>query len=204
MTRSVDEMLASLPAHCFRGNGDFEPKLTFAERCGVLALYQTGVSVEQLAAAFKFNRRTVRHITSHDSKKYRSVRNEVLRLGEFDFRKQYITETLVHKVHDAAGKAEIKQTMAEYDASAGNRTSAPNPRASTAAGISMYQGSYDFVHRIEVKWHEANTCNGAEHPAGWYACDLDDGDGTFWEGDPEVHSHFTSAKALEWFKREHP
>jgi len=203
MARTVDEMLASLPPHMFRGNGLYEPKLTFPERCGILALYQSGLSVELLAAAFKVNRRTVRHIINPEGKKYRDVRAEVLRHGEHEFRSIYITEALTQRIAEAAGKSETKLNFKEYDAAHADRAPKANPRATIHEGITLYQGPWPFAHRIEIKWLAENEAPNAEHPAGWFARDLDD-DPEFWTGDAEVHSHFTSAKALEWFKKENP
>jgi hypothetical protein len=163
------------------------------------------MAISNVAAAFKINRRTVRHITNDAGKKYRSVRDEARRLGEFEFRKQYITEDVGIKLAEVAGKIETLQSFKEYDAAAtkGERIQTANKRANGCEGITLYQGPWSFAHRIEIKWLAENEAPNAEHPAGWFARDLDD-DPEFWTGDVEVHSHFTSAKALEWFKKENP
>jgi len=190
--------LNNMEAEMFRASG-FEPRLTFAERCGVLAFHLAKVSVPQLAAAFGVNRRTINKIIATDGNKYRNVREEYQRLGETDFLTKYATAELAAKIAEARSKPEAVQNYTEYDAAITTRKSA-NRRANGQEGITVIKEErHEHSHRIEVGWLAPDTAVDTsgqtfEHPEGWYWRDLD-GD-SLWMGDPENGTHFTSAKTL--------
>src|SRR5262245_4445022 len=59
-----------------RNRDRFAAKLTFDQRCQVLALHRLGVTREDLAMMFGINRRTVTHIYNPQSEHYKSVREK--------------------------------------------------------------------------------------------------------------------------------
>jgi DNA invertase Pin-like site-specific DNA recombinase len=186
-------------------NPNFEAKMSFAERCSILALFRKGVSVRMLAAAFGVNRRTVTHITNPESTRYKAVRDREKAMGTEEFIAEYYTEAAVRKINDAAGKPELNQATSEYDANAGDRLTSASKRATGNAGINTVKlAHHEFSHRIEVAWLEANTAEDDdgpfEHPAGWYWRDLDGEQADRWQGDPDTGTHTTSAKAFNHAK----
>lgn len=212
MTLLFPELPADHPAQnlhpdAMRGNNSkFEAKLNFGQRCAVLALYRRNVSVRMLAAAFGINRRTVTHVITPDSARYRNVRDEEKRLGTAEFMAKYITEEVATRLAEAASKPEITEPYDQYDAKpAAERTGVASPRATGSAGITTIKlPHHEFSHRIEVSWLEADTAEDDdgpfEHPAGWYWRDLDADKPERWNGDPEQQTHLTSAKALQHAK----
>lgn len=199
---SPDHPLNKIDPNALRTTGKFEAKLSFHERCSVLALHRQGVSISALAAAFGVNRRTVVHIATPTSKRYRSVRDEEMRIGPQEFVLKYADEAAVMRINDAAAKQEVDMTGQEYRASTqAERAGVASKRASTSAGITYYKpDGADFTHRIDVKWFEADTLtdqNGTyEHPAGWFWRDMDGGFDEFYNGDVDEGTHMTSTKAL--------
>lgn len=187
-------------------SSNFEAKLTFEERCGILALHIRGTSTAMLAAAFGVNRRTVTHVTSPDGTRYRNVRDRLKAIGEAEFMEQYLTEQAVNKLNAAAMKAETVETQREYATKTlAERGGLASQRATSSAGVNTIKlPHHEFSHRIEVKWLEANTAeddNGPfEHPAGWYWRDLDGETPERWNGDPETGHHTTSARSLQHAK----
>ena len=197
----ADHPLNQLPADVFAGN-KFVAKLNRDERCAILALRISGVSVPQLAATFGVNRRTINKIVDSGSHKYQDVRDELHRLGNDDFIATYVTEAITTRLRESVVKPEVAQeSYKDYDASSSNRANHPNKRAATNSGINNVKlPHHEYTHRIEIAWLDANTAeddNGPfEHPAGWYWRDLDSDTPERWQGDPEADSHLTSARAL--------
>lgn len=187
-------------------NSNFEAKLTFAERCSLYALHLRGTSTAMLAAAFGVNRRTVTHLCSPDSSRYRNVRDQFKAMGQDAFMAEYFTETAVERLNAAAHKAEVTESTAEYRTKTmAERGGHASERATSCSGLSTIKlPHHEFSHRIEVAWLDANTAeddNGPfEHPAGWYWRDLDSDLPERWQGDPDSGSHLTSAKALQHAK----
>lgn len=205
----AEHPLNQLPASLFRDRSEFAPKLNKELRCGVLAAYKSGISVNALAAAFGVNRRTITHIVSPDSHTYRDVREEYARQGHVEFVSLYMTPQVVNMLKSAAKAEEVTMTATEYDASTHTRARVPTKRANGSAGIQFVaKPDWPFAHRIDVQWLDANSANAhtspdgkpIEHPEGWYTRDLDGEDPDFWYGDPEAHSHLTSSAALLYAK----
>jgi hypothetical protein len=205
---TIDEIRERLDPALLRHNSPkFEPKLTFAERCAVLALHMQGASISALAATFGINRRTVKHLISPSSTRYRAVRDQAKAMGDEDFCREYITETIASRFNEAKDSPEVHESMDDYDTvPKADRAGIPSPRASAHAGTNMWTPpGAEYAHRIEIKWLEANTAEDDtgpfEHPAGWYSRDLDGETPDRWDGDPENGSHTSSAKALAYAKR---
>lgn len=197
--------MTELSPKAMKQASNLAPKLTFAERCSVLACIRKEVSTRVIAAAFGINRRTVTHL-SQAFRGYQKVHDEEMAMGQDAFVQKYMTEEVIARINKTADAPETKQGYSEYDATAGSRAGAPSRRASGMAGVNFIRpvGS-DVAHRINVSWLEENTAvdhNGPfNHPAGWYWCDLDSED-KFWNGDPEADTHFTSSKAFAHAKQE--
>jgi hypothetical protein len=127
-------------------------------------------------------------------------------MGPEAFMAEYFNEAAVERLNAAALKPEVDEPTSEYRTKTmAERGGQASPRATSNAGISTIKmPHHEFSHRIEVAWLEANTAeddNGPfEHPAGWYARDLDGDAPERWNGDPEHGSHLTSAKALQHAK----
>lgn len=205
---TVEEIRSWLnPALLRENNVKFEPKLSFAERCAVLALNLQGASISALATTFGINRRTVKHIVSENGPRYKAVREQVKVMGEDAFIREYITETIAMRFNKAKDEPETHEPEIEYrQTPRSERAGVPSARASAHAGINMWTPpGAEYAHRIEIAWLEANTAeddNGPfEHPAGWYSRDLDGETPERWNGDPDNDSHLSSAKALAHAKK---
>lgn len=199
-----------LPPELTRDASKFEPKLSFDDRCALLALHRKRASREILAAAFGINRRTINKIVSPVSPRYRDVRDREKSLGADAFAERYIKEHHIEAMRAAATKPEVTQTDREYfgqTAAARTAEGGASRRATSCEGIApTYLEHREETHNIEVAWLEANTATDSsgdhfEHPAGWYWRDLDGELPEQWQGDPEARTHVSSRKALDHAKR---
>ena len=157
MSKTVDEIMSDLPEGAFRSEGKFVPKLTFAERCEVLAFYRKGVSRIMLATAFGVDRRTVTHIYTKTSPHYKNVREEEERLGRERFVQTYITESGAQKI--AAVQSQIKE---ERDPLLSVKA------ANKHRGLNLVKTDFtEHEHRIIIEWWDGVLGEG------WYFKDLD-------------------------------
>lgn len=146
--------------------GQFAPKLTFEERCAVLACVTYGVSRPITAAAFSINRRTVTHVCNEASGHYRDVRKELKNLGKDKFIETYLTENVAKKIADAAGKP------TQHHSSAVTPGTVPSPRANRCAGIQVVKPEQcGYSHRLEIAFMGVEDWTG---DIGWHYRDLDD------------------------------
>lgn len=186
-------------------SSEFKPKLTYADRCAVLALINKNVSVRVIAAAFDINRRTVTHLRN-GFRGYKKMHDECSSMGKEAFEKKYLTEDHIARINATADDPALEQSYSDYDSTSGDRTQAPSRRSSGMAGINFLKHPSDEIsHRIEIAWLEANTAEDAsgpfEHPAGWYWRDLDSYD-KYWNGNPDENSHVSSQKAFNHARSE--
>ncbi len=155
MTRSYEELKAAIPEHLLIESGKFVSKLTFHQRCEILALYRAGVSRANLAEAYGIDRRTITHIRNHNSPHYKSVRAEILRLGPQEFDRTYLTEEALARV--SAIKPE-------------NRAPISGKLANKYRGIHLVKNEFcQFEHRINIEWKDELE----DFEPGWYYQDFD-------------------------------
>lgn len=194
---SPDHPANRLPAETLHlGDNRFAAKLSFDERCQMLALKLSNMSIGAIAVAFGVNRRTVTHVYQPHSPRYQNVRKQLETMGRDAFLTRYIDEDLINRVKAAAETPEAQMSGNKYEQKESHSTT-PNPRATKAAGISVHKGEgHGFTHRIEVVWVD----NKEDYPDGWYAKLLDTNDVNSEEpvGDPSVSSHLTSQSALNY------
>ena len=144
-------LLASLNT----GITKFAAKLTFEQRCEILALHRMGVRRDVLAKIYGVDRRTITHIHNPMSPHYKNVRAQETGMGREAFHDFYVTEELFNAVQ-ARSQPEGKS----------------NQYANKKAGLHMVQGPMcNYTHRVKIAWIEAGKIDGYE--AGWYYCDLD-------------------------------
>lgn len=135
----------------------FAPKLSFAKRCEVLALYRAGLRRESIAAMYNIDRRTVTHIYNPRSKHYKNVRAEEIGMGEEKFRSTYLSE-------DTWNKA-----IAFQQSKRGEEHN--NKYAKKMEGTHAVRGpNCEYEHRVIIQWKEIND---KIDVAGWYYRDLD-------------------------------
>jgi len=154
------DMLEAAIAANKAANNKFEPKLSFRQRCEILALYRKGCTREALAQLYGVDRRTITHIHNDKSPRYKNVREEELRLGRENFQTQYLIPEMMKKA--AAFVLPVAEDKDENNRSANRK-----------AGLHMAQNAMcDYVHRIIIQWVEKGT---QEHilVSGWYYRDLD-------------------------------
>jgi hypothetical protein len=136
--------------------GKFAAKLTFEQRCEILALHRKGCTRENLAKMFGIDRRTVTHIYNPQSPHYRNVREEEKRLGADNFFGKYVSQ----------------ESMARMIAFGNEKGPDNNKSSNRKAGIHTVQGPMcKHMHRVRIEWKEAN-----DHDipvSGWYYNDLD-------------------------------
>lgn len=156
-----EESLALLEAAVIanrRANEKFAPKLTFHQRCEVLALRRKGCTRESLAHIFDVDVRTITHIYNDQSTRYKNVREEEQILGRENFLLKYLTPELMLK-------AATFMQPEEKDVN--------NKKANGKAGVHVVRNEYcNYDHRVIVQWVERGE---QEHVAvsGWYYKDLD-------------------------------
>jgi hypothetical protein len=138
--------------------GKFAPKLSFTQRCEVLALFRIGCSRELLHKLYKVDRRTITHIYNPKSPHYKNVREEELRLGRENFIKEYATADV---------------TAAAYSLLAATKDEGNNKNANKKRGVHNLQNEYcNSPHRVIIQWHEVDYDKNIQ-VAGWYYQDLD-------------------------------
>lgn len=137
----------------------FAPKLTFEQRCEVLALFRKGFSRELLSKLYRIDRRTITHIHNAKSTHYKNVREEEKRMGTANFMEKYLTPGVIKVVLVARGE---KQPDAVN-----------NKNANKKRGIHGLRNDFcDNDHRVIIKWVEPSEQADVE-VAGWYYKDLD-------------------------------
>ena len=152
MTR--EEMLAHF--RTLQEANKFGAKLTFDQRCEILALRHAGVRREVLAKMYGVDRRTVTHIYNPLSRHYKNVRELEIGMGRERFREKFAHDDLL-----AAAMSQVREEQKEN-----------NKYANAKQGIHVVRGpmcTYD--HRVAIAWKEAGEV-GVVTP-GWYYRDLD-------------------------------
>ena len=151
-TKTREERLALLASG---GSNKFAAKLTFTERCEILALRHAGVRREVLAEMYNVDRRTITHIYNPMSRHYANVREQETTMGRERFRDTYLSDDLLSEALTYVDEKKVDDNN--------------NPKANGKQGIHVVRGvmcKYD--HRVAIKWVES----GVSEP-GWYYCDLD-------------------------------
>lgn len=156
-TMSKEEMLEYLRL-AYADRGKFAPKMTFFQRCEVLALYRKGITREALAEMYGVDRRTITHIYNPTSVHYKNVRQLEINMGREIFMRTYLNEeTLSRAVQHHKEKVES--------------TPKNNKHANGKAGIHVVRGlNCEYDHRVHVRWLEPDT---DIQEAGWYYRDMD-------------------------------
>ncbi len=146
----MTDPLSLIPAHAFvqSNKTKFEAKMTFEERCAVLAAQKAGIQRRVLAAAFAIDRRTVTHICNAASPHYKDVRRKLAELGPDEFRREYLTETVARRIADAASLPEAEMPSSPVS---------NNHRAAKMSGVHTINGV-----KVNISWE---TVNGT---SGWY------------------------------------
>lgn len=157
--------------------GKFASKLTFEERCAVLACVVYGVSRPIVAAAFSINRRTVTHVCNEHSIHYKDTRKKLKELGKEEFIKEYLTESVALKIKEATSLGVVQHHSSDVTPG-----TVPSARASRMAGIQVVKPEQcAYSHRLEIAWRNEET--GIDEPMGWWYRDLDSKEG------PDVWLH---------------
>lgn len=137
------------------GKSKFSTKLSFTQRCEILALHHSGCSRAALSKMYNVDRRTITHIYNPNSPHYVNVREEELRLGRDRFIAHYVTE-------DVRKAAMLQFPQAE----------ANNKNANRKQGVHSMQNDFcNNPHRVVIQWMEADGHNITT--SGWHYRDLD-------------------------------
>lgn len=148
-------LLMSINQH--RNAGKFAPKLSFTQRCEVLALFRCRCSRELLSKLYSVDRRTITHIYNPKSPHYKNVREEELRLGRDNFIKEYATADV---------------TAAAYNLATATKGEENNKNANKKRGIHELQNDMcKNPHRVMIQWVTPEETE--VKIAGWYYKDLD-------------------------------
>lgn len=187
------------PSSLRADGGKFEAKLTFEQRCAILACYINGTNRRLLALAFGVNRRTVTHIYNKKSVHYRSVRAELEKLGKEEFTSRYVNEDIIKLIRDtekAAGSAAILDANDTDVADQPVNIRVPTKMRSKDEGIHTIQPPQcSYSHRVEIAWVNSHLGEG------WYFRDLDGSFPEEWmNSGPE--SILTSTTALRGAEQE--
>lgn len=155
MTNVIEKYRAMLHPSLLKGAGQFEPKLTFAQRCEILALDRVGSKRNQIAAAYKIARPTVAYICNPASRHYKNVRKELHDLGSDHFIEKYLTEEVMKKYNDYADN--VHAVLNDADEKIERRTEAegsgPNRTAKGKTGqFRFWDPIFKEVVLTEVQW----------------------------------------------------
>lgn len=158
--KTQEEGLALLSfIHVKSNNGKFSAKLSFEQRCEILALHRKGCTRELLSRAYSVDRRTITHIYNPASPHYKNVREEEANLGRDRFIAKYITSSVWEHALSLV-KDEVHAAV-------------NNPNARGKAGVHNMQNDYcDRAHRVIIGWVNANPDENVQ-VSGWYYKDLD-------------------------------
>lgn len=172
MDEKVKEILDSLDPSALRVDaGRFASKLTFNERCSVLAAFLYGVNRRVLSLAFGINRRTVTHIYNPNSPHYKATRQELERLGKDRFIERYLTEDVVKKIAEvkASRKMQVLIDLSDSEISQVDQgVLTPTKRRSSKAGFNNVKPEWcSYSHRVHIAWVVGHFGEG------WYYQDLD-------------------------------
>jgi len=141
-------------------NSKFESKLSFGQRCEILALHRKGCTRESLAKLYGVDRRTITHIYNDKSPRYKNVREEELRLGRTNFLLKYLSVDMLEKAADFV-KPVIEQKPDN------------NKKSNKMQGVHTVRNEYcDYDHRIVIQWVEKGAQDHIQ-VSGWYYKDLD-------------------------------
>jgi hypothetical protein len=182
------------PASLRADAGKFEAKLSFAERCAILACLVNGTNPKLLAFAFGINRRTVTHIVNPKSVHYKSVRAELVGLGTEAFTDKYVTEEIRTRIAEAEGNAlatiVTKMNNDTVEKHAINIRTPTKNRNKDAGFHVVHPEQCEHSHRVEIQWTLSHLGEG------WYYRDLDGSRPSEWMNAGE-ESILTSTAALK-------
>jgi hypothetical protein len=154
---SREERIALLSS-LYSQKNKFAAKLTFEQRCEILALHRIGITREAVASMYNIDRRTVTHICNPLSKHYKKVREMETGLGTDRFRETYLNDETINKA--LAFRQEAEKSV-----------EVNNKFAKTKAGVHVVKGkNCQLEHRVIVAWKDKD--DDIEVP-GWYYKDLD-------------------------------
>jgi len=200
--KTVEELQTELRQYptIIRGLGRFDAKLTFDERCSVLALYISGIHRRVLAAAFGIDRRTVAHIYNKNSVHYKKVRARLQELGQAEFLRQYLTEESTRKAAAVANDPSV--TLADREWRAQPDTGMPSKRKNRKEGVHVVKPDQcEYSHRLVIQWFDEREESETTLSAGWWYQDLDGNNPEEWfHSGPE--SLLSSANALKMAQTE--
>ena len=150
----------------------FEAKLTFEQRCQILAAAKLGFKREIIARAFNVHRATVRHVISPTSRSYRDVRKRWAELGEEEFYDTFVTEGMLLMLQNVKNDPEVSMSDDELEAARSLNQPAANSRADKAKGpFSLYKELDGITIRMDCAWYPdpiPAQYIWQERPAGWY------------------------------------
>lgn len=172
---AFEDLIAANP-HMLAKNNKYAAKLSFQDRCAVLAAYKGGVLKMILAEAFGINVSTVEYICSPSSNHYRNVRRERADLGPERFHSTYLTDEQVQRIakaKDALEKRDEVETHDQYEARiAAERVKAhgPDKRAAGLAGRHVVLVPMTGTLMVEVVFVKPEPFVGMEEnrAEGWY------------------------------------
>ena len=160
----------------------FAAKLSFDQRCQILALHRIGIVREDLAKMYGVDRRTVGFIYNQHSSHYRNVRAEENKIGIHAFRDRYLTTEIINRA------------LAYRQAKESNVETKNNKSASKRAGLHIVRGKMcTYDHRVTIAWRDD-----AEEGSGWYYRDLDSDFSDVWisAGDESMRTSDNCYKAM--------
>lgn len=161
------------------GKDRFSAKLTFTQRCEILAMSHSGITRELLAKAYNIDRRTVTNIYNPNSVYYKNVREEELRMGRAEFQKTYLTQAALDRV------MAFRQTQETEQHTSNNKFASKKKGPHTVRGADC-----EYPHQVVIAWKDrgdpANEQGDPIEVSGWYYNDMDGDFPNFWScGDEE-------------------
>jgi len=204
--KTVEELQMELRTNhptVIRGLGRFDAKLTFDERCAILALYLSGVHRRVLAAAFGIDRRTVAHIYNKNSIHYKAVRTKLQELGHQGFLREYLTEEATMRVAKVANDPAVTLADKEWRSKTDGDI-LPSRKKNRKEGLHIIKPDQcEHTHRIMIQWFDEREQleTGEKLPMGWWYRDMDGNSPEEWFHSGK-ESLLSSANALKMCEEE--
>lgn len=191
----------------------YAPKLSFVERCQVLALMLSNLDRRIVGAAYGINRGTVSYIVNEASPHYKDVRRELKDHGLDRFLAKYLTPVALERY---AGAKNDQQTLYSDDElrRAKEKGELPgqeaNPKAVKSEGVFWFTGMWGLqvgTYKAEVKWTDepgpdpADFLSETPRTPGWYihVKDAED-DNTFYIAGSAADSKTSTSARDAWLK----
>lgn len=161
----IEKLVEQIPPHMLKRNLKFVSKLTFDQRCQILALDWIGMSRRVTAVAFGVARSTVAYICNPSSPHYRDVRKRFADLGRERFIAEYLTQDVISHVNSFQDHPDVALSMDSIKERESIAPATPQYRANKFEGEhTLTDPRFPSPYSVEVFWVDGDFDDSAK---GW-------------------------------------